>query len=61
MIIKLMDYWKGCVEDIKDKEIYDKTIRLLQQEKHMGGIKVGHHKYYKNRPIDYLLHTHTII
>jgi len=52
MIIKLMDYWKSCVEDIKDKEIYDKTIRLLQQEKYMGGIKVGHNKHYKNKDLN---------
>ncbi len=41
MIIKLMEYWKSCVEDIKDKEIYDKTIRLLLQEKIWGGLKLG--------------------
>ena len=52
LVIKLMEYWKSCVEDIKDKEIYDKTIRLLLQEKHMGGIKVGNNKYYKNKDLN---------
>lgn len=52
MIIKLMEYWKNCVEDIKDKEPYDKTIRLLLQEKHIGGIKVGYNKYYKNKDLN---------
>ena len=53
MVVKLMEYWKNCVEDIKDKEIYDKTIRLiLQPEKQMGGIKVGHNKHYKNKDLN---------
>lgn len=47
MIIKLMTYWKSEVKDIKDREIYDKTIKLLSKEKDFGSIKVGGHKKNK--------------
>ena len=47
-IIKLMDYWKSCVDDIKDKEIYDKTINLLNKEKNLSSYKIGN-KHYKSK------------
>lgn len=46
-IIKLMTNWKDKVNDIKDKEIYDKTIKLLSKEKNFGSIKVGGFKNNK--------------
>lgn len=45
-IIKLMEHWKSLVTDIKDKEIYEKTIKLLNKDKDLTGFKVGN-KYHK--------------
>ena len=42
-----MTNWKDKVNDIKDKEIYDKTIKLLSKEKNFGSIKVGGFKNNK--------------
>lgn len=43
MVIDLMTYWKSFVED-KDKEIYDKTINLLNMDNKKKAIKVSGYK-----------------